>query len=77
MGARVGGWQSDGPTKLPLVLLVPDIRTLKQRHDQPLGLHEYHLGRSDLCLHECAALRRQSIRAEGIGRVEAAYFVLG
>ena len=39
------------PQRLPLVVLVPDIRPLKQRNDQPLGLHEHHLRRADLGLH--------------------------
>jgi len=39
------------PKRLPLALLVPDIRTLEQRDDKPLRLHENHLGRADLSLH--------------------------
>ena len=39
------------PEWLPLVLLVPYVRTLEQRDDKPLWLHEHHLGRADLSLH--------------------------
>ena len=39
------------PERLPLVLLVPDVRALEQRDDKPLRLHEHHLGRADLSLH--------------------------
>ena len=39
------------PQRLPLVLLVPDVRSLEQRHDKPLRLHEHHLRCPDLRLH--------------------------
>lgn len=39
------------PQRLPLVLLVPHVRTLEQRDHQTLGLHKNHLGRTDLSFH--------------------------
>jgi hypothetical protein len=39
------------PQRLPLVILIPHIWPLKQRHDKPLGLHENHLWCTDLSLH--------------------------
>lgn len=40
------------PEWLSLILLVPDVRSLKQRDDQPLRLHEDHLRSANLSLHE-------------------------
>src|SRR5205807_613304 len=39
------------PEGLPLVLLVPDVRSLEKGDNQPLRLHEHHLWRADLGLH--------------------------
>jgi hypothetical protein len=39
------------PERLPLVFLVPDVRSLEQRNRQPLRLHEHELRIPDLCLH--------------------------
>lgn len=39
------------PQRLPLVVLVPHIRPLEQRHDKPLRLRGQHLRRADLPLH--------------------------
>ena len=39
------------PQRLPLVVLIPHIWPLKQRHDKPLRLHEHHLRCADLSLH--------------------------
>jgi len=36
--------------------LVPNVRSLKQRGDQPLGLNKHHLGRSDLGFHDFLTL---------------------
>src|SRR5262249_25117424 len=38
------------PKGIPLVFLVPDIGTLEERNDKPLGLHKYHLRGADLGL---------------------------
>ena len=51
------------PQRLPLVLFVPHVRSLEQRHDQPLRLHEDHLRCSTLGFHSSTAhtnARRQS-----------------
>jgi hypothetical protein len=39
------------PERLPLVLLIPDVRPVEKRNDEPLGKHEDHLRRPDLRLH--------------------------
>jgi len=39
------------PEGLPLVLLIPHIRTLEEWNDEPLRVHEYCLRRPDLGLH--------------------------
>lgn len=44
------------PQWLPLILLVPDIGALEQRHHQALRLHEYHLRRTNLSLHGISPL---------------------
>jgi len=38
------------PQRLPLVVLVPNVRPLEQGDDQSLGHHEDSLRRADLCL---------------------------
>ena len=52
------------PERLPLVLLVPNVRTLEERNDQPLGLHEHRLRRADLGLHGVSTFVPQGKRAE-------------
>lgn len=39
------------PQRLPLAFLIPDVGTLEQGHQQPLGLHEDQLGRTDERFH--------------------------
>jgi hypothetical protein len=39
------------PKRIPLLLLIPDIRALEQWNKQPLWLHENGLGSSHLCIH--------------------------
>ena len=47
------------PEGLPLRFLAPDVGALEQGNDQPLWLHEYELGRSDLCFHGLVLPRRR------------------
>ena len=39
------------PQRLPLVLLVPDVRALEQWNNEPLRLHKDHLWSADLSFH--------------------------
>ena len=50
------------PQRLPLVVLVPHIWPLEQRHDEPLRLHEHHLRCANLSLHPTVAPHQPIVR---------------
>jgi hypothetical protein len=52
------------PKGLPLILFVPHVRTLKKRDNESLGMHEYGLGRANLCFHDRSPLVSRGCLAE-------------
>jgi hypothetical protein len=56
------------PERLPLVVLVPDVRTLKRRDDVADLLAEQIFGVKGVRLNECPALYDSGSRLGGVGR---------
>src|SRR5439155_26107022 len=65
------------PKRLPLVLLVPDIRPLEQRDNEPLWLHEDHLRRPDLSLQWLPPSSAPDCRDYAYGAVVGDMLLLG